>query len=91
MIKIILKLDITVSLFTKYCEKTKFDKGCTNDWHDIKKVLRALANRKNSDRTAYLHSLIRVFPFCVYSQPSLSRLRLSRITAYLEEKIWSLF
>ena len=26
-----------------------------------------------------------------YSQLSLSRLRLSRITAYLEEKIWSLF
>ena len=25
-----------------------------------------------------------------YSQLSLSRLRLSRITAYLEEKIWSL-
>ena len=29
--------------------------------------------------------------FKVYSQLSLSRLRLSRITAYLEEKIWSLF
>ena len=28
---------------------------------------------------------------CTYSQLSLSRLRLSRITAYLEEKIWSLF
>ena len=27
----------------------------------------------------------------IYSQLSLSRLRLSRITAYLEEKIWSLF
>ena len=26
----------------------------------------------------------------IYSQLSLSRLRLSRITAYLEEKIWSL-
>ena len=26
-----------------------------------------------------------------YSRLSLSRLRLSRITAYLEEKIWSLF
>ena len=30
-------------------------------------------------------------PFQEYSQLSLSRLRLSRITAYLEEKIWSLF
>ena len=27
----------------------------------------------------------------IYSRLSLSRLRLSRITAYLEEKIWSLF
>ena len=27
----------------------------------------------------------------MYSQLSLSRLRLSRITAFLEEKIWSLF
>ena len=28
--------------------------------------------------------------FIIYSRLSLSRLRLSRITAYLEEKIWSL-
>ena len=31
------------------------------------------------------------FLFFKYSQLSLSRLRLFRITAYLEEKIWSLF
>ena len=30
-------------------------------------------------------------PLYNYSRLSLSRLRLSRITAYLEEKIWSLF
>ena len=30
-------------------------------------------------------------PLSEYSQLSLSRLRLSRITAYIEEKIWSLF
>ena len=33
--------------------------------------------------------IIKNFP--MYSQLSLSRLRLFRITAYLEEKIWSLF
>ena len=37
-----------------------------------------------------LHSSF-LFFINIYSRPSLSRLRLSRITAYLEEKIWSLF
>ena len=34
---------------------------------------------------------IRHYIFHIYSRPPLHRLRLSRITAYLEEKIWSLF
>ena len=35
--------------------------------------------------------LVWFFFLVIYSRPSLSRLRLSRITAYLEEKIKSLF
>ena len=39
-------------------------------------------------------TMYRAYEFChlcMYSRLSLSRLRLSRTTAYLEEKIWSLF
>ena len=36
-------------------------------------------------------SMLLIYRYVIYSQLSLSRLRLSRTTAYLEEKIWSLF
>ena len=36
-------------------------------------------------------SMLLIYRYVIYSQLSLSRLWLSRTTAYLEERIWSLF
>ena len=47
-------------------------------------------NNAKNDRCSIIRSSSGGFLLLQYSRLSLSRLRLPRITAYLEEKIWSL-